>query len=87
MVRRADDKDGDDDDGDDNGDKGGPRYVQDPNNALQFVSYGVVDEGKERIDVLSLKWRTQYACEDFEGDGDQDTKKPRWGFFTWFILL
>lgn len=88
VVRRDDDdKDDDNDDGDDNGDKDGPRYVQDPNNALQFVSYGEVDEGKDRIDVLRLKWRTQYACEDFEGHGDEDTKKSGWGFFTWFILM
>lgn len=78
-------RDADDDNGDDQND--GPRYKQDPNNALQFVSYGEVEDGKSRIDVLRLTWRTKYACEDFEGDEDEPTKKAGWGFFTWFILM
>lgn len=85
IVRRDDDDDNDDDD--DGGDNDAPRYVQDPENALQFVSYGEVYEGKDHIDVLKLTWRTQYACEDFEGGKDEESKKPGWGFFTWFILM
>lgn len=89
LLRRdgdEDDKDGDDQNGGDDG----PRFRQDPNSALQFVSYGQVDEGKNRIDVLRLDWRTKYACEDSENssdDDDDESKSAGWGFFTWFILM
>lgn len=53
--------------------------------SLEFVSYGEV-EGKERMQVLRLNWRTKYACEDFTED-DGSGKKAGWGFFTWFILM
>lgn len=87
ILRRDDsDDDDNDNDGDNDGDNG-PRYKQDPNNALQFVSYVEEGEGKNRMDVLKLNWRTQYACEEYEGDDDTGTKKPGWGFFTWFILM
>lgn len=78
-----------DDDDDEDGDKGS-RYKQDPDTALQFVSYGEVEDGKERFDVLRMTWRTKYACEDVEDDGDDgddDNKSAGWGFFTWFFLL
>lgn len=55
-----------------------------PTGSLSYVSYGDV-EGKERVQVLRLNWKTKYACEDFtEDDGG---KKAGWGFFTWFILM
>lgn len=55
-----------------------------PTGSLTYVSYGEV-EGKERIQVLRLNWKTKYACEDFtEHDGG---KERGWGFFTWFILM
>lgn len=89
MSRRAEDKDDDDDD-----DEKSPenRYKQDEKNAIQFVSYGEEGEGKDRLDVLRLNWRTKYACEksaeEGGGAGDDDSEeKAGWGFFTWFILL
>lgn len=87
LTRRDDDEDENDDD--DRGNDGdGERYKQDPHNALQFVSYGEEGEGKDRMDVLRLNWRTKDACEKSEeGDDEDDTKKAGWGFFTWFILL
>lgn len=89
VLRRRDDDDDDNGDNDADGDDGdkSPRYKQDPNNALQFVSYGEVDDGKGRMDVLRLSWRTRYACEEFEGDDDEPSKQAGWGFFTWFILM
>lgn len=85
IVRRDDDDDKDDGDNDDN--NKGDRFKQDPDKALQFVSYGEIEDGKGHMDVLRLNWRTKYACEDFEGDGDDEPKKAGWGFFTWFILM
>lgn len=81
----------DDDDDDDNEDDGKERFRQDSNNALQFLSYQSEGEGKERMDVLRLDWKTKYACESSTGDNnDNDSRDPSnsgWGFFTWFILM
>jgi len=69
----------DDDDDDEDEDK-----KPSPDSSLSFVSYGQV-EGKEKIEVLRLNWRTKYACEDY-ADSDE-ARKSGWGFFTWFILI
>ncbi|OCT49791.1 autophagy-related protein 27 [Cladophialophora carrionii] len=74
--RKRDDKD-DKKDGDDKAD---PPSTS----SLEFVSYGQV-EGKEKLEVLRLNWRTKYACEDY-ADSDE-AKKSGWGFFTWFVLI
>lgn len=89
LSPRDDGEDDGEDDGDDNGGNGnGDRFKQDPKNALQFVSYGEEGEGKERIDVLRLDWRTKYACEEVgDGDDEEPTRKSGWGFFTWIILM
>ncbi|KAK5087319.1 type II membrane protein [Exophiala xenobiotica] len=77
----------DDDDGDDEPGSG-ERFKQDSKNALQFVSYTEEGEGKDRMDVLRLNWRTKYACEQYDEGDDEPTKKEAgWGFFTWFILI
>ena len=71
---------------DDDGDK---KEEEDNPNSLTFVSYGPV-EGKQNMDVLTLNWRTKYACEDVEEDddgGDGTGKKGGWGFFTWLVLM
>ncbi len=73
KLRRRDD-DGDKEEDDDP--SAGP--------SLSFVSYGQV-EGKEKMEVLRLNWRTKYACEDY-ADSDE-ARKSGWGFFTWFILM
>jgi len=57
---------------------------QGPEPSLTYVSYGPV-EGKEKLEVLRLNWRTKYACEDY-ADSDE-AKKSGWGFFTWFVLM
>ena len=85
RLRRADDDEEEDDD-DQPGD--GERFKQDPKNALQFVSYAEEGEGKDRMDVLRLDWRTKHACEEYDGGDDEPTKtEGGWGFFTWFILM
>ena len=59
---------------------------EDPNSSsLQFVRY---DEGESEkdVDVLRLRWLTQYACEDSKGEQDKE-HVDHWGFFTWFILM
>ncbi|KAI4227280.1 MAG: hypothetical protein LQ349_006738 [Xanthoria aureola] len=57
---------------------------------LQYLDYSTVGDSK----VLSLEWRTKYACEDAakRGDGDDNNDKGggssgHWGFFTWFIII
>jgi len=51
--------------------------------SLQFVSYDTT--GKDE-DVLTLLWRTTYACENTKGEQDAE-RREHWGFFTWFILM
>ena len=49
---------------------------------LSFLSYeGVGDE-----EVLSLEWKTRYACEDSKDSGSKSSS-GHWGFFTWFIIM
>ena len=52
---------------------------------LKYQSFEVVGDEK----VLSMEWRTPYACEDSKGgDRDDDGKgSGHWGFFTWFIIM
>lgn len=49
---------------------------------LKFMSYGLVGDDE----VLSLEWRTKYACEDAK-DGGETKSSGHWGFFTWFIII
>jgi len=77
-----DDKKGDDNNDDDK--KGDDKEEEPSTSSLEFVSYGQV-EGKEKLEVLRLNWRTKYACEDY-ADSDE-AKKSGWGFFTWFVLI
>lgn len=77
---------------DDDGEGEGERWKQDPDNALQFVSYGPVEAKEGLVDVLRLEWRTRYACESSDAGDDEDEDKEKkssggWGFFTWFILM
>lgn len=46
--------------------------------SLEFVRYDT--DGKD-VDVLRLKWMTQYACEDSGPPGEH------WGLFTWFLIM
>ncbi|KFY48071.1 hypothetical protein V495_01640 [Pseudogymnoascus sp. VKM F-4514 (FW-929)] len=50
---------------------------------LVFKKYGP-EGAKGEVDVLTLEWRTMYACENVDGGGGQ---KASWGFFTWFIII
>lgn len=88
LNKRKEDEDDDDDDNGD-GDEKDPseRYKQDPKNAIQFVSYGQEGDGKDKMDVLRLTWKTKYACENVDHGDDDAPKKAGWGFFTWFILM
>ena len=68
-------------------DKTGDDQEEKPSNSsLSFVSYGQV-EGKEKLEVLRLDWRTKYACEDYADSDEASEKRSGWGFFTWFILM
>ncbi|KAL8771018.1 MAG: hypothetical protein Q9209_003437 [Squamulea sp. 1 TL-2023] len=52
---------------------------------LRYIDYTEVGEEK----VLSLEWRTKYACEDAKKreDKSSSSNKGHWGFFTWFIII
>ncbi|KAL8761288.1 MAG: hypothetical protein Q9184_002583 [Pyrenodesmia sp. 2 TL-2023] len=52
---------------------------------LKYIDFDLVDDTK----VLSLEWKTKYACENFKGgdDGSSKSKSSRWGFFTWLIIM
>ena len=55
----------------------------DPNSSsLEFFDYDQAGE----VDILRLRWRTKYACEDSKEKQDAE-KAGHWGFFTWFILV
>ncbi|KAL9586060.1 MAG: hypothetical protein Q9212_001150 [Teloschistes hypoglaucus] len=47
---------------------------------LKYLDYDVVGDDK----VLSLEWRTKYACEKGESPA---RSSGHWGFFTWFIIV
>ena len=49
---------------------------------LRFQSYDKVGDEE----VLSLEWKTRYACEDTK-DGGSKSSSGHWGFFTWFIIM
>lgn len=49
---------------------------------LRFQSYEKVGDEE----VLSLEWKTRYACEDTKDSGSKSSS-GHWGFFTWFIIM
>jgi hypothetical protein len=51
--------------------------------SLDFVSY---DTSGNDEDILTLLWRTKYACEDAKKEKDAE-RNSHWGFFTWFIIM
>ncbi|KAH8766570.1 autophagy-related protein 27 [Hyaloscypha finlandica] len=51
--------------------------------SLQFVGY---DKSDKDEDVLTLLWKTKYACEETKKEEDEE-RKSHWGFFTWFIII
>jgi autophagy-related protein 27 len=51
--------------------------------SLQFVNY---DKSDKDEDVLTLLWKTKYACEETKKEEDEE-RKSHWGFFTWFIIM
>ncbi|KAJ9606030.1 type II membrane protein [Cladophialophora chaetospira] len=85
KTERKEEEDSDDDDEDEDDNNDGKKEDDTPSMSdLEFVSYGQV-EGKEKMEVLRLNWKTKYACEDY-ADSDE-AKRSGWGFFTWFILI
>ncbi|KFY70641.1 hypothetical protein V499_09024 [Pseudogymnoascus sp. VKM F-103] len=54
--------------------------------SLVFKKYGP-EGAKGEVDVLTLEWRTKYACENVSGGGGGGKEKGNWGFFTWFIII
>lgn len=79
----------DEDEGDDNGDnkddaerKAKEQTEDGEGGILKFVSYEQVGDDK----VLSLEWKTKYACEDATNGGEKSSS-GHWGFFTWFIIM
>ena len=99
SPRREKDDNDDDNDDDGDGDKDDEEQPDLPHDGettsdgadghLKFISYDLVDESK----VLTLEWRTPYACEDAAKDapkkgkdGDGSNNK-HWGFFTWLIIM
>ncbi|KIY02461.1 uncharacterized protein Z520_02600 [Fonsecaea multimorphosa CBS 102226] len=85
RSRKQKKRDDDGEDSDKDKDKNKDEVEQPSTSSLEFVSYGQV-EGKDKVEVLRLNWRTKYACEDY-ADSDEATRKSGWGFFTWFILI
>ncbi|KAL9604909.1 MAG: hypothetical protein Q9179_001675 [Wetmoreana sp. 5 TL-2023] len=73
-----------DDDGEEDHSATGETADDGHGGTLKYLDYAVVGDDK----VLSLEWRTKYACEDAKGGDDSKTKSSgHWGFFTWFIII
>ncbi|KAL8860731.1 MAG: hypothetical protein Q9178_002761 [Gyalolechia marmorata] len=49
---------------------------------LKYIDFAMVGDSQ----VLSLEWRTKYACENAKGE-DKGSSSGHWGFFTWFIIM
>ncbi|OXV08490.1 hypothetical protein Egran_03747 [Elaphomyces granulatus] len=73
----GDDKDGDDKDGDDHDDG------SNPSRSLQFKSFKFIDDTY----ILSLDWKTRYACDDYLKNRKDGSPSGHWGFFTWLIII
>lgn len=52
--------------------------------SLKFVDYER-NRPNTDVDILSLEWYTEYACERSTEDGA--AKGRHWGFFTWFLIM
>ncbi|KAL8943220.1 MAG: hypothetical protein Q9216_001208 [Gyalolechia sp. 2 TL-2023] len=50
---------------------------------LTYEGYDEVDDTK----VLSLEWKTKYACENSTSNDSETKKSHHWGFFTWLIIM
>ncbi|KAL8880368.1 MAG: hypothetical protein Q9192_008036 [Flavoplaca navasiana] len=75
-----------DEDGDGEEDRSAMGEVADDGHggALKYLDYSMVGDSE----VLSLEWKTKYACEDAGKRGDDEKKNSgHWGFFTWFIIM
>ncbi|KAL4780502.1 autophagy-related protein 27 [Aspergillus varians] len=55
----------------------------DPERSLQFNSFGKADDDTY---VLSLNWKTRYACDNYLKDRGASSSS-HWGFFTWLIII
>ena len=49
---------------------------------VKYIDFAMVGDSQ----VLSLEWRTKYACENAKGE-DKGSSSGHWGFFTWFIIM
>lgn len=80
-------KEDDDDDGGEKEDYPATGEVADDGHGgtLRYIDYAVVDDTK----VLSLEWRTKYACENSKDNPSNEKKNGsgHWGFFTWLIIM
>ncbi|KAI4286943.1 MAG: hypothetical protein L6R35_003803 [Caloplaca aegaea] len=75
---------GDDDDGEEEDHSATGEIAHDGHGGtLKYKDFALVDETK----VLSLEWRTKYACENTKGGDDSKAKGSHWGFFTWMIIV
>ena len=62
--------------------KDGEEVEDEHGGKIRLVSW----KEEHQFEVLRLEWKTQYACEDANDRGDNDSG-GHWGFFTWFILM
>lgn len=81
VPRKAEDAD---DDGEEDHSATGEIADDGHGGTVKYIDFTMVGESK----VLSLEWRTKYACEDSKGrGGDKSSSSGHWGFFTWFIIM
>jgi hypothetical protein len=65
--------------------EGGEENIIKGNPSLTIIGFEHEVPGTE-VDILRLKWRTKYACEN-QKDKDDGAKSGHWGFFTWFLIM
>lgn len=84
VERRKEEKEEDDDGEEEDHSASGEIADDGHGGTLKFTDFDIVDDTK----VLSLEWRTKYACENSKGGGDSpDSRNSHWGFFTWLIIM
>ena len=81
---RLNEADNDDDDSEEDHSATGEIAEDGHGGTLRYLSFDIVDDYR----VLSLEWRTKYACENSNGGNSSETEKSsHWGFFTWLIIM
>ncbi|KAL8930103.1 MAG: hypothetical protein Q9172_000188 [Xanthocarpia lactea] len=83
LVASKRGNDEDEDDGEEDHSATGEITEDGHGGTVRYIDFGMVGDSQ----VLSLEWRTKYACENAKGEDKGSSSSGHWGFFTWFIIM